>query len=101
MAAASNVCCMLERRSVDDKGRQLISYTEFSQCREEIREKYGNLYEACFWPRVFLSFPGRIIHDDTAQNSTIYVETRFIQKYIYEFARVLKVVRCKGLKHEC
>ena len=85
MPAVAEIRSILENHSTLRNGRHVISYVQLARSRQICREHYGDLYDICFWPRVFVSFPA-------VAGPVTVIETRFLIKYIEEFERILQTV---------
>ena len=95
MTAVSEVCALLKENSIVENGRLVISYSQFAKSRWRCQEKYGDLYDMCFWPRVYVSFPFIDVRGSP------FVETRCLVKYIHEFERRLQLVCIWGIGGMC
>ena len=86
MPAVAKIRSILENHSTLRNGRHVMSYVQLARSRQICREHYGDLYDICFWPRVFVAFPA------IAAPPVMVIETRFLIKYIEEFERILQTV---------
>lgn len=90
MTSEALVHSIVDARTISWNRRRWISYAQFYESRRNCREQYGELYDICFWPRVFFLFPFVRIKMDG--HETRFIEATYLHKYIHEFAILLHMV---------